>query len=182
MKEQLAIQQIDSVPRRVRVWVVPSLLACFLLIGCGPPFFGSTDMDPAASVKGEVELTAEQPSVAVEFEASFVSLRREDGIVAQLWQVQPDSRGGDVTVRESHWDGSDWVDGDDPAIAGIGLNSFRFRWVIELRGNLRDATIPIEAYLFPSWAGGSDAPAPDDSDIGDATLEIVSIYPAEIDI
>jgi hypothetical protein len=158
------------------------LLAGLLLVGCGPPFFGHTDIDPAASAQGEVELSVEQPAMAVEFEASFVSLRHADGIVAQLWQVQPPNRDADVAVYASHWDGERWIEGKDPAIAGLGLNTFRFRWVVELRGPSEQATVPIEAHLLPSWTGGGDAPGPDDTDIGDATLKIVSIYPVDTDL
>lgn len=66
-----------------------------------------------------------------------------------------------------------------PPITGKGLNSFRFRWVIELDESLERATVPIEAELRPSWDDGGDAPPPDDSEIADASLEIVSTYPVE---
>jgi hypothetical protein len=167
---------------RARSLLVASVVVVPLLAGCGPPFFGHTDLDPAASVKGEVELSVEQPVMAVEFEASFVSLQKEDGILAQLWQVEPPSRDADVAVYESHWEGGQWVDGPDPAIDRLGLNTFRFRWIVELRETSQDATIPIEAYLLPSWPGGSDGPPPDETEFSDAKLEIVSIYPVDTDL
>jgi len=51
--------------------------------------------------------------------------------------------------------------------------------VIELDESLERATVPIEAELRPSWDDGGDAPPPDDSEIADASLEIVSTYPVE---
>lgn len=137
--------------------------------------------DPSATVSGQVELTRNQPVMAVEFEASFVSLSDASGINGQLEPVRP--KGDDLTGAEwgglRYWDGDQWVRGAASEISQAGVNTFRFQWTLHLRDGFDSATVPLEATFYTLWSDGGDAPLPDETIVSDLVLKLVSTYPPE---
>lgn len=131
--------------------------------------------------EGTVELTREQPVVAVEFEASFESFR-SSGIYAQLFEIRPrtpDELSGVKAFQRDVWNGDAWapIQGDGPEITGLGVNTFRYRWILELADGTPEATIPFEVDINPTWGDGSDAPLPDEQDVTDLAVSVTSVYP-----
>ncbi len=134
---------------------------------------------PSATVTGEAKLTRDQPVVVVEFEASFVSLRDRSGIDGQLESVRPaPAEMVEVEwVELTHWDGGTWLRGQSLEITDVGLNTFRFQWILQLREGFDSATVPLKATLHTAWSEGSDEPPPDETDVSDLRLKLVSIDP-----
>lgn len=133
---------------------------------------------PAVTVTGQLELTQAQPAMAVEVEASFVSRSAVDGISGSPRTIHP--YGADFVAYEAvgwaHWGGEQWAWGTTAETSGVGLNTFRFRWVVQLRDGFESATVPLEARFDTGWSDGSEAPPPDEADVSDLQLWISSTH------
>ncbi len=137
-------------------------------------------------IAGEVELTQDEPVVAVEFEASFTTLQDESGIYANFNVVAPrDPRDRPGTLpsegfRKELWDGADWVSYEGPPEIGqLGLNTFRVRWVFELAPEETETAFSYEVEIKPTYNDGSDSQPTVDSDYQDLTIAVIATYPIE---
>ncbi len=72
-----------------------------------------------------------------------------------------------------------WLKGTSPEITQRELNTFRFRWVFELKDDVDTVTVPIEAKFYAFWSDGGDEPLPDETIVSDLHLKLASIYPFE---
>lgn len=152
-------------------------LSVLLVAGCDGGGSGS-----GVRTAGEIELTREQPIMAIEFEASFESLARSSGIYARLDQIRPDSPddlSGVKALRREFWDGEAWVPNRiyDAEITGLGVNTFRFRWILEIADDTSEATIPFEAEINPTF--GDLFPPPEEDDVTGLMVSVTSIYPLD---
>jgi hypothetical protein len=135
---------------------------------------------PSVTVTDRVELSSAQPVVAVEFEASFVSLHSDSGIDGLLEPVRPQGRDlAKSDLEREVWDGEQWQLGSYTEIAEAGTNTFRFRWTLTLDEGAANAIVPIEAKFYPLWSGRPDRPLPGDRDVSQLRLTLVSIQPLE---
>ena len=135
------------------------------------------------SIETTTTLAAEQPIMAVEFEAGFETLQRDSGIVAQVFEIHPELseiRPEVDSFRREVWDGSAWTPlTDDPEVSVVGLNTFRVRWIFTLADDATLKMVLIEAEINPSWIGGSDRPPPNETDVANLAISIVSTYPID---
>lgn len=158
-------------------------LAVVLVGGCSPWFPPENGTGVRAS--GDVDLTPDQPSVAVEFEARLTRLRSDvTTMFAQFHVVTPrDPRDRPGTLpdgfRKELWAGSDWVPYEgSPEVTELGVNTLRVRWVFTLAPGESAATVPFEVEINPSWGDGETVPA-DGDDYEDLSIEVTATYPLD---
>lgn len=151
------------------------------------PLTHHVDSGSGVRAAGDIELTEEQPVVAVEFEASLMALGDDPTpMYAQFYVVTPRSpqdrpatlqSGG---FRRELWDGSQWVPYEgDPVISRPGINAFRTRWIFELAAGFSQATVPYEVEINPSYRGGGETAPDAGRDYEELQIRTVSTYPVE---
>ncbi len=163
---------------RMRIWraVASVAVAAMLVTGCS---FLVSRSGSGVTASGEVQLSSDQPAMAVEFETSFEVIDQPSFIVGHLARVRPD--GSDLSelsaVEHEVWDGSGWVAGDTSDIANLGANTFRYRWVFVLADGNGETTIPFEAEIDPIWVDHQgDEPQPGPEHYANLAVEATSIY------
>jgi len=121
--------------------------------------------------------------MAVEFEASFETVRRDSGVAARVSVVHPELTEIRTEVDSFRREVLDGEAGtpltDDQEVSVVGHNTFRVRWVFTPADDATAKTVPIEVEINPIWSGLSSIPQPDETDVANLAISIVSTYPID---